>query len=168
MPPNNMTTGKPKLGRPKKFVDLELVEKLAHIQCTQTEIAATLGVSVDTLARNKHFAEIYKRGSEGGRKSLRRMQFESANKGSIAMQIWLGKQYLGQSDHLTSEVRQLPSLRDLSAQELNQLLREYVVQFPELAAEAAELDAEYSVVAPEPSKPTVLLEPAGTQPETAR
>ena len=36
--PNNAVTGKPQLGRPKKFVDLELVEKLAHIQCTQTEI----------------------------------------------------------------------------------------------------------------------------------
>src|SRR5712672_1533142 len=134
MPPPS----RPKLGRPKKFVDLELAEKLAHIQCTQTEIASTLGVSVDTLARNKNFAEIYKRGSEGGRKSLRRMQFESASKGSIAMQIWLGKQYLGQSDHMTSEVRQLPSLRDFSSQELRQVLNDYVVQFPELAAEAAE------------------------------
>jgi len=99
-----VTTGKPKLGRPKKYVDLEMVEKLAHIQCTQTEIASTLGVSVDTLSRHKHFAAVYKRGSEGGRKSLRRMQFESASKGSVAMQIFLGKNYLGQSDHFSHEV----------------------------------------------------------------
>ena len=59
---------KPKRGRPKKFVDLELVEKLAHIQCTYPEIASTLGVSVDTLLRNKDFATTYKRGAEGGRK----------------------------------------------------------------------------------------------------
>jgi hypothetical protein len=53
-----MNAEKPKRGRPKKFVDLELVEKLAHIQCTYGEIAATLGVSVDTLQRNKDFAAI--------------------------------------------------------------------------------------------------------------
>jgi len=58
-------TEKPKRGRPKKFVDLELVEKLAHIQCTYGEIASTLGVSVDTLQRNKDFAVVYKRGAEG-------------------------------------------------------------------------------------------------------
>src|SRR5512142_1202602 len=93
--------GTPKRGRPRKHIDLELVEKLAHIQCTHAEIASTLGVSVDTLNRNEHFAETYKRGAEGGRKSLRRMQFESANRGNVVMQIWLGKQYLGQSDHRT-------------------------------------------------------------------
>ena len=165
---SHVTPGKPTLGRPKKFVDLELVEKLATIQCTQTEIAATLGVSVDTLARNKHFAEIYKRGSDGGRKSLRRMQFESASKGSIAMQIWLGKQYLGQSDHMTSEVRQLPSLRDLSSQDLSQVLREYVGQFPELASEVAALDAEYSVVPPAPTKPAPALPAPDPHTENSR
>ena len=124
---------------------------------------------MDTLARNKHFAEIYKRGSEGGRKSLRRMQFESASKGSIAMQIWLGKQYLGQSDHSTTEVRQLPSLRDLSSQELRQVLNDYVVQFPELAAEAAELDVEYSVVgSPAPVKPASALPAPATPSDNAR
>src|SRR5579872_6573440 len=100
----------PKRGRPKKFVDLELVEKLAAIQCTYPEIASTLGVSVDTLTRHPDFAATYKRGAEGGRKSLRRMQFKSANRGNVAMQIWLGKQYLGQSDHVTQEIRKLPSI----------------------------------------------------------
>src|SRR6266566_828926 len=104
MRPNHITPGKPRLDRPKKFVDLELVEKLAHIQCTQEEISATLGVSVDTLTRHKHFAAIFKRGTENGRKSVRRMQFESATKGSVAMQIWLGKQYLGQSDHFSHDI----------------------------------------------------------------
>ena len=100
-----------KLGRPKKHIDLELVEKLAHIQCTYAEIASTLGVSVDTLQRNDHFAATYKRGADGGRKSLRRMQFESANRGNVAMQIWLGKQYLGQSDYRT-EVQLRPENAD--------------------------------------------------------
>ena len=143
---------KPKRGRPKKFIDLELVEKLAHIQCTYPEIASTLGVSVDTLQRHKDFAATYKRGAEGGRKSLRRMQFESANKGNITMQIWLGKQYLGQSDHMTNEVRRVPSLRDMTTEELGQALDEYLRDFPELAAEAraerATIDARYPVVPP--------------------
>jgi hypothetical protein len=91
-------------GRPKIVIDWELVQKLAHIQCTQAEIATAVGVSVDTLHRHAEFAEVYKRGSEAGKKSLRRMQFESATKGNIAMQIWLGKQYLGQRDNLDQRV----------------------------------------------------------------
>ena len=30
--------------------------------------------------------------------SIRRMQYGSAEKGSVAMMIWLGKQYLGQKE----------------------------------------------------------------------
>ena len=70
----NTQKGKPKRGRPKKFVDLEMVELLAHIQCTHAEIASARNGSVDTLWRHPPFAEVYKRGAEGGRKSLRRMQ----------------------------------------------------------------------------------------------
>jgi hypothetical protein len=112
----------PKRGRPKKFVDLELVEKLAAVQCTYAEVASTLGVSVDTLQRNKDFAVVYKRGAEGGRKSLRRMQFESANRGNVVMQIWLGKQYLNQSDHGTIALQRLPDLEDMSTQQLGSLM----------------------------------------------
>jgi hypothetical protein len=140
---------KPQRGRPKKFVDLEMVEKLAHIQCTYAEIASTLGVSVDTLQRNKDFAVVYKRGAEGGRKTLRRMQFESANKGNVVMQIWLGKQYLGQSDHVTSQVHSLPSLQNASSAQLKDLLDDYVRRFPDLASEVDLIEAEYTVVQPE-------------------
>jgi hypothetical protein len=137
---------KPKRGRPKKLIDLEMVERLAGIQCTYSEIACTLKVSVDTLTRHKDCAAIFKRGAEGGRKSLRRMQFESANKGNVTMQIWLGKQYLGQSDHVTSEVRQLPSLRDVTSEELHELLIEYTRDSPELTAEVRALEAEYAAI----------------------
>lgn len=142
-------TKKPKRGRPKKFVDLDMVERLAHIQCTHSEVASALGISVDTLTRHRQFAEVYKRGAEGGRKSLRRMQFESANKGNVVMQIWLGKQYLGQSDHVTSEVRRLPPLHTASSAQLKELLDEYVREFPDFAAELKLVEAEYTVVQPE-------------------
>jgi len=151
-----MSGEKLKRGRPKKHIDLEMVERLAHIQCTYGEIASTLGVSVDTLQRHKDFAVVYKRGAEGGRKSLRRMQFESANRGNVVMQIWLGKQYLGQSDHVTSEVRRLPPLRELSVTELNEVLRAYTTKYPELADEADVIETPYTVVK-DPARSSRLL-----------
>ena len=150
-------TEKPKRGRPKKFVDLELVEKLAHIQCTYGEIASTLGVSVDTLQRNKDFAVVYKRGAEGGRKSLRRMQFESANKGNVVMQIWLGKQYLGQSDQGTLQVRHTAPLEEMTRAELAEMLDGYAKQYPELVRQVKALDADFTVVKPRPLRPAALL-----------
>lgn len=151
---------KPKRGRPKKFVDLELVERLATIQCTHSEVATALGLSVDTLTRHPKFAEVYKRGTEGGRKSLRRMQFESANKGNIVMQIWLGKQYLGQSDYVKSEVRTLPRLVDLKPEELREVLDAYRQRYPHLMAQAA-LEVDYSVDETAPSSRPLAL-PAGS------
>ena len=44
------------------------------------------------------FADIYKRLSAPGNVSLRRKQFELAMNGNVTMNIWLGKQKLGQSD----------------------------------------------------------------------
>lgn len=41
---------------------------------------------------------MFKKKSAGGKMSLRRYQFELAKK-NASMAIWLGKQYLGQSDN---------------------------------------------------------------------
>jgi len=38
------------------------------------------------------------KGKEAGQCSLRRLLWKSATNGNIAMQIWLGKQYLGQRE----------------------------------------------------------------------
>jgi len=57
-----------------------------------------LNVSTKTLQRDETFVQIHKRGMDQGRMSLRRYQWNSAEKGNVTMQIWLGKQYLGQSD----------------------------------------------------------------------
>lgn len=97
-----------KNGRPFKQVDLAMVEQLAKIQCTQEEISAVLGVSVDTLSRCPGFAEIHKRGGTEGKASVRRQQFKSSKDGSITMQIWLGKQYLGQSDKVEQTFVETP------------------------------------------------------------
>ena len=90
------------MGRPKKVIDYETVEKLANIQCTQEEIANFLGISVRTLKRDDEFCRLYKKGMDNGKMSLRRWQFEKAKKGNTSMLIWLGRQYLGQSEETKS------------------------------------------------------------------
>ena len=95
-----MTEQKSKMGRPKKAIDYETVEKLAQLFCTQEEIAAFLNLDVKTLQRDTDFGTFYKKGQEKGKCSLRRYQYECAKKGNSAMLIWLGKQYLGQSEKM--------------------------------------------------------------------
>jgi len=75
-----------------------MAEKYSSIMCTQSEIASLLGVSLSTLEHDPEFLRIHKKGMESGKASLRRMQYLNANKGNATMQIWLGKQYLGQKD----------------------------------------------------------------------
>lgn len=93
-----------KMGRPTVKIDKEMFEKLCFMHCTQEEIAGFFDCSVDTITRwsvrtyNQTFAETYKIKSASGKISLRRLQFKSAEAGNVAMQIWLGKQYLGQRD----------------------------------------------------------------------
>ena len=87
------------MARPKFKIDYDMVRKLAHIQCTQQEIASFLGCSTDTLQRDEEFCDIYKKEMDNGKMSLRRIQFKLAET-NTAMAIWLGKQYLGQRDNL--------------------------------------------------------------------
>lgn len=86
-------------GRPKKEIDYVTVEKLANIQCTQEEIASFLGISTRTLQRDEKFMELFNRGRENGKMSLRRIQWKHAEK-SASMAMFLGKQYLGQRDNV--------------------------------------------------------------------
>ncbi len=88
-----------KVGRPKFIIDYELVEKLANIMCTQKEIATILGCSTDTLFRDAKFSDIYKKGIETGKSSLRRTQFKIAEN-NASMAIFLGKVYLNQRENI--------------------------------------------------------------------
>lgn len=93
-----------KNGRPRKRIDWDVVVKLARILCTGEEIAAVVEVNYDTLNNHckdkfgKSFSEWNKSNIDQGKASLRRMQFQTAAKGNCTMQIFLGKQYLGQRD----------------------------------------------------------------------
>jgi AraC-like DNA-binding protein len=84
------------VARPRKQIDEALVEKLAALHCTNDEISSVVGCSPDTLERR--FAGTIKRGRDRGRTSLKRWQWKAAEGGNVTMMIWLGKQYLGQSD----------------------------------------------------------------------
>ena len=95
-------------GRPRLEFDLRLVEDLGKIQSTQSELAAVLGCHLDTvkdrLRNDPEFSAAYEKGLENGKSSLRRIQWKSALGGNTTMQIWLGKQYLGQQDKQMTEV----------------------------------------------------------------
>jgi hypothetical protein len=83
-------------GRPKLTLDTSLIEKLASIQCSNVEIAAILGCHPDTLRDN--YSTNLDKGRQQGKMTLRRKQWDVAMKGNVTMLIWLGKQYLEQSD----------------------------------------------------------------------
>lgn len=99
---------KPKVGRPKIKIDWGLVERLAKIQCTEEEIAYAIGVERHTLASRPEFSTIYKKGRMEGRISLRRAQAKKAFEGNTTMQVWLGKQWLGQTDKQEQTITQTP------------------------------------------------------------
>lgn len=96
-------------GRPKKLLTDEgkrLVFTLSKLMATDEEIADALSddnekITVDTLTNSNNketFLEHKRKGQSAGKASLRAWQFASAKKGSVPMQIFLGKNYLGQSD----------------------------------------------------------------------
>jgi hypothetical protein len=93
-----MTQQKNKGGRPKKDIDAEQVAKLAAMQCSNVEIAAFFDCDEGTI--RKRFSEILTKGRERGKITLRRLQWKAAESGNTAILIWLGKQYLGQTEKI--------------------------------------------------------------------
>ncbi len=83
------------------------VETLAAIYCTIGEICSYLGISHDTLAyrcereHGKTLKEYIGSCRDKGKANLRKAQYQTAvTKGNVQMQIWLGKQLLGQSEKI--------------------------------------------------------------------
>ena len=91
-------------GRPRIEINWPDFDRLCEVQCTLEEIAAHFGVSEDTVERavkREHktsFADYFAEKRKAGFVSLRRRQYELAMAGNATMLIFLGKQYLGQSD----------------------------------------------------------------------
>jgi hypothetical protein len=90
----------------KDKIKKEAFENLCGMWCTLIEIADFFGVSEDTVESwckdtyGERFSDIYKKKCSKGNISLRRWQLKSAEKGNVTMQIWLGKQHLGQKEKL--------------------------------------------------------------------
>lgn len=111
--PSKSNTGR--RGRPKGSTKLQddvltckQISELAGIQCTKAEAASVMGVCEKTfivfLQAHKKAREAWELGQEAGRASLRRLQWRAAER-STTMQIWLGKQYLGQTDKMEENVK---------------------------------------------------------------
>ena len=110
-----MGKGDPKGGAPRKEIDYDLLDNLARIHCTAEECAGVLGVGTTVLRErikqrgidegtgDEGFRDLYKRLSPAGKAALRRLQWKSAERLNTTMLIWLGKQWLGQTDKLDME-----------------------------------------------------------------
>lgn len=83
-------------GRPKKEINEDDVFLLASFGLTREEIAAVCNCHPNTL--DNRFYDVIKEGQTHRNASLRRKQFEVAMHGNVAMLIWLGKQYLQQTE----------------------------------------------------------------------
>jgi len=92
------------MGRPQIEINWKALDLLCAAQCTLEEIAARLEVSEDTIQRavkrahNQTFAAYFGQKRKVGHASLRARQYQTAMEGNVTMQIWLGKQWLGQKD----------------------------------------------------------------------
>ncbi len=139
------------MGRPRKEIDRKQFEDLCGLQCTKDEICSWFDVSDKTLdawcKRTYHlsFSEVFSQKRGKGKISLRRAQFQLAQK-NASMAIWLGKQYLGQKDDTgdaqsdTTGCRVLVRLTD---EELRDLARQGMID-GETEVQPADTDTDSS------------------------
>lgn len=91
-------------GRPRLVLNQDgekLIEDLYSIMCKDDEVEGIIGADIETLKAEhniERFSRAQKKGQSMAKSSLRRAQFKSALSGNIPMQIWLGKQILGQRE----------------------------------------------------------------------
>lgn len=96
----------------KRLTDKEWdsVKYMCMIHCTGEEIAGVMQMDYDTLNKNCKekwgipISEYIKNNNSNGKMSLRRMQWKAAENGSTTMQIWLGKQWLGQRENIDMSI----------------------------------------------------------------
>ena len=104
------------MARPRKTWDEKderTFKSLCQIMCTKREICSVMGLDPKTLDRlvdeafgsdvphegeRLTFGDAFTAFSASGRVSLRRKQYEMAMDGDRSMLVWLGKNYLDQSE----------------------------------------------------------------------
>lgn len=90
------------MARPKLNINAKEVEKLAAIGCTAKEIADFYGCAGTSISRG--FAVEMIKGKSNCKMQLRKAQMKTALSGNVSMQIWLGKQMLGQKDQTVEKI----------------------------------------------------------------
>lgn len=106
-------------GRPYKVLNetgINTVRALAAAFGTEEEVCKALGTDHKTL-HNKHnnaaFTAAFEYGKNWGKTKLRIIQFRMARK-NASMAIWLGKQYLGQTDQPPASMDAIEDLTPLA------------------------------------------------------
>ena len=95
------------MARPKKYnIDKKQVQNLARLGCTNIEIAEFFGCSADLI--EKSYSEFTTKGRSEQKLRLRQLQWALAEKGNIVMQIFLGKNILGQTDKIETTHSEKP------------------------------------------------------------
>lgn len=96
-------------GRPRKEIDWEEFEKLCALHCTKEEIAAWFECSTANIDNKveeyygEGFSTIFNQKKAKGKISLRRKMMSTALNGSVPMQIFMAKNWLGFGDRVVTE-----------------------------------------------------------------
>lgn len=107
------------MARPRIEIDFDNFKKLCGLQCTLAEIASFFDCSEDTIERwckrelHENFADSFKKYSASGKISLRRWQFKMAEH-NCSMAIFLGKNWLGQTDKIEQTINEVEDLTGLA------------------------------------------------------
>ena len=107
------------MARPRIEIDYNNFKKLCGLQCTLDEIASFFNCSRDTIERwckrelKMSFADAFKKHSSAGKISLRRWQFQMAEH-NVSMAIFLGKNWLGQTDKVEQTITEVEDLTGLA------------------------------------------------------
>ena len=85
------------MARPKKYnINIKQLKNLARFGCTNKEMGEFFGCSPDLIG--KSYSDIITKGRAEMKLRLRQLQWKSAERGNVTMQIWLGKNVLNQTD----------------------------------------------------------------------
>ena len=118
------------MGRPRKEIDKAEFEKLCAMQYTLDEICGWFGVSKKTLEAwckrtyGDTFSTVFNQKRSIGKISLRRAQYQSAMGGNSALLIWLGRNWLGQTDKVEIDLHESDAPDDGLSASLRELASE--------------------------------------------
>lgn len=125
-------------GRKPIDIDIQAVEEAAADGLTEGEVAARLGISIDTLGRRKskyaEYADAIKRGRQRAHAAVSSKLMSLVRKGNLGAIVWYEKTRKGYSDRVQQEI----SGRDGEAIEIKNTVFDHSVAVASLASRSAE------------------------------